>query len=266
MSMFIKIFCNGKKNLMIKILSWNINGFRSILSKGFFEEICDREYDIMCFQEVKLSDESVLKKKLPAFYYMDCNLSHDKGKSGVAILFKQKPQKVERTLGLEKFDKQGRFLQVDFEDFILINAYIPHGRRDKVELPYKLEVLNALEERIRLLSDKPVILTGDFNVARDDLDVCKPSQNKKNIMFTQAERDLINKICQIGYTDVFRNLYPDKREYTWWTYAYNARQRNIGWRIDYFFVSDRILPRVKDIVVEKKQQGSDHCPVTIYLK
>lgn len=251
---------------MIKILSWNINGFRSILSKGIFEELCSREYDIMCFQEVKLSDESFLMKNLPVSYYMECNLSQNRGKSGTAILFKQKPRMTERILGHEKFDKQGRFLQVDFEDFILINVYIPHGRRDKAELPYKLEVLNVLEERMRLLSDKPVVLTGDFNVARDDLDVCKASQNRKNIMFTQEERDSINKICQTGYTDVFRKLYPDKREYTWWTYAYNARQRNIGWRIDYFFASDRILPRIKDIVVEKEQKGSDHCPVTLYMR
>lgn len=251
---------------MIKILSWNINGFRSILSKGYFKELCDREYDIMCFQEVKLSDENILRESLPVSYNMVCSLSQEKGKSGTAILFKQIPEKTEYILGYDKFDRQGRFLQVDFKDFILINVYIPHGRRDKKELPYKLEVLTVLKQKIKLLSDKPVILTGDFNVARDNLDVCKANQNKKNIMFTQAERESIDKICQMGYTDVFRKLYPDKKEYTWWTYAYNARQRDIGWRIDYFFVSEKILPKINDIITEKNQKGSDHCPVTLYIR
>ena len=251
---------------MIKILSWNINGFKSILGKGYFDEICRRDYDMICLQEVKLSDENVLRQNIPEAYYLSCHLSQDKGKSGVAVLTKKRPKKTEYCLGYEKFDSQGRLLQIEVEDFTLLNVYIPHGRRVKSELPYKLETLEKLTERLKMLSEKPVVLAGDFNIARSDLDVCKASQNRKNIMFTQDEKEALEKICQAGYTDVFRSLHPDKKEYTWWTYAYNARQRNIGWRIDYFFASNQMLPRIKDIIVEKEQKGSDHCPITLYIR
>lgn len=251
---------------MPDILSWNINGFRSILNKGYLTEILEEAYDIICFQEIKMSDIQLLRDVIPKKYHIYANLSEAKGRNGVVVLSQEKPEVVTYTLGHERFDKEGRYIKLDYKDFSLINLYMPHGKRDKSQLSYKLEVAEVLKKKLKLLLDQNVIIATDFNIASDDIDVCRAEQNYKNIMFTEAERQIVRNVCEMGYKDSFRELYPDKVGYTWWTYAFNCREKDIGWRIDYFFVSVGMLKRTKEVKIQRTQKGSDHCPVLIRIK
>lgn len=251
---------------MLDILSWNVNGFRSILEKGCWDELLRKQYDIICFQEVKLSDAQKLREMLPEKYKLYFNLSKEKGRNGVAVYSKMDAKHVTYSLGHQRFDAEGRYIKLEYEDFVLINLYMPHGRRDKSQLKYKLEIAGVFCEELMRITCPNIIIATDFNIASDSIDVCRADQNEKNIMFTEAERQILHHIFDMGYKDSFRELYPCKVEYTWWSYAFDCRGKNIGWRIDYFLVTSNILQRTEEVEILKDQMGSDHCPSVIRIK
>lgn len=253
--------------MRMKIISWNVNGIRSVFKTTFKEWLKATDPDILCLQEVKAEHTELAEEftEIDGYYAYFNSSTLRKGHSGVAIYTKIKPLSVETKLGIERFDDEGRCLKLTFKDFTLFNFYIPNGSRDQHEIPYKLEVYKKLFTIFKSISDKKVILTGDFNIAHTELDVFHAKQNVNNTMFTPIEREQITKLINLGYIDTFRYKYPDRKEYTWWSYAYNARENNIGWRIDYFFVTKSILPLVRDSFTQKEALGSDHGPCGIRL-
>lgn len=251
----------------MKIISWNVNGLRSVYKKGFAEWLNSANADIICLQEIKIQEEQ-LPSDLPQNknYCSYFNFAAKKGYSGVAVFVKAKPLKVENKLGLKRFDSEGRFLRLEYPGFILVNLYMPHGGRQKENLSYKLEVYRYLLRRLKKIRDKKVILVGDFNIAHKEIDLARPKQNQNNIMFTSEERKQIDKIIELGFTDTFRKFNQREGFYTWWPYFANARARNLGWRIDYVFTSDRITPKIKEAFILGKVKGSDHCPIGVKIK
>ena len=256
------VFCNYFKNM--KIVSWNVNGLRSIYKKGFLKWFNTVKADIVCLQETR-----VLQKELPLDllkiknYYLYFNEAEKKGYAGVAVYTKEKPLKVESKLGIKKFDQEGRLLKLEYTDFILINLYLPHGGRSKENLDYKLEVYKHLLKYFQKIKNKKVVLTGDFNIAHREIDLARPEENKNNIMFTREERNQIEKIIKLDFKDSFRMFNKKGENYTWWPYFANARKRNLGWRIDYIFVSRAFSQNVKNAFILDKTMGSDHCPTGI---
>lgn len=222
--------------------------------------------DIVCLQEIKASpeqlDESLLNHSQ---YYSYFNAASKKGYSGVAVFTKERPLKVQYKLGFERFDSEGRIIRLDFQKFILVNPYLPHGGRQKENLGYKLMVYKKLFDYLAKLKNKNVILIGDFNVAHHEIDLARPKQNQNNIMFTPAERKKIDNLLEQGFIDTFREFHKEGGNYTWWPYMANARERNLGWRIDYIFVSKNLDPKVKRAFILSKVKGSDHCPIGIEL-
>ena len=252
----------------MKIISWNVNGIRSVFRTTFKDWLKSSNPDIVCLQEIK-ADYKELDKEYTEIdgYYAYFNSSKlKKGHAGVAIYTKLKPISVETVLGIERFDNEGRCLKLTFKDFILFNFYIPHGSRDKHDLPYKIKVYEKLIPKLKDISDKEVILTGDFNIAHKEIDVFHAKQNFNNTMFTQEERNLLENITNLNYTDTFRKKYPDKKEYSWWPYMGNLRGKNIGgWRIDYIYVSKSLENKVKEAFTGREILGSDHGPIGIIL-
>ncbi|EKD23688.1 MAG: hypothetical protein ACD_81C00194G0004 [uncultured bacterium] len=251
----------------MKIYSWNVNGLRSVHKKGFLEWFKKEEADIVCLQEIKLQEEQIPEelrviKGYTAYY----NTGTRKGYAGVAVYTKQIPRKVSTTLGMERFDCEGRFLRLDYDDFIVIALYIPQGARDKRNLTYKLEVYDTLLVYLKKLKGKNVIVIGDLNIAHTELDLARPKQNTKNIMFTPEEREKLDALEKLGFVDTFRTENKEGGNYSWWPYFANARERNLGWRIDYVFVSKMFATRVKKAFILPSVRGSDHCPVGIMVK
>ncbi|MBD3263303.1 exodeoxyribonuclease III [Candidatus Woesearchaeota archaeon] len=251
----------------MKILSWNVNGLRAAERKGFSKKFKRYSPDIMCIQETRAKIKQLPKRlQEPEDYHAYFNIAKKKGYSGVTVYTKEKPKKVETKLGMRRFDREGRLLKLTFPEFILINFYIPFGGHLKQNLPYKLKVYKRLLTYVRKLKNKKVILTGDFNIAHTELDLARPKQNKDSIMFTPEERKQIDKLVKIGYIDTFRHKHPKKKKYTFWSQRTRARKRNIGWRIDYFFVTKKLLKSVKKSYIKSRVMGSDHCPVGLTLK
>ncbi len=251
----------------MKVVSWNVNGIRSVFRTTFLNWLKENDPDIVCIQEIKaesteLSDEF---SHIDGYYAYFNSSSRKKGHSGVAVYTKIKPISVETKLGIERFDEEGRCLKLVFEDFILFNFYIPNGARDKHEIPYKLEVYKKLFSIFESLADKNVILAGDFNIAHTELDVYHARQNYNNTMFTPEERKQIDTLVSLGYTDTFRYKYPDKKSYTWWPYMGDLRERDVGWRIDYLFVTKSLKGLVTDAFMQREALGSDHGPCGIVL-
>ncbi len=251
----------------MKILSWNVNGIRAVYKKGFLKWLTKSQADIICLQEIKaqkdqLPDDLINLKN----YHFYLNQAQKKGYSGVAVYTKEKPKKVEYTLGLKRFDKEGRILKLYFPQFTLINLYLPHGGRQKENLDYKLESYNHLYKYLKRNKDKNLIIIGDFNIAHQEIDLARPKDNRGNIMFTDQERKQIDRIIQLGFTDTFRKFNQKPGNYTWWPYFANARQRNIGWRIDYCFASKKVTPQLKKAFILNKVKGSDHCPVGVGMQ
>ena len=250
----------------MRIISWNVNGLRANYKKGFLNWFNQSKADIVCLQEVR-----AIEKQLPAEltkpkgYFVVFNPAIKPGYSGTAIYTKDKPLKIVRKIGYEAFDKEGRFLRIDFPDFILINVYIPHGGRKKEKLDYKLEVYKKLFDYLKKIKNKKVIILGDFNIAHEEIDLARPKGNINNIMFTQKERKQIDKIIDMGFIDSFRKFNQEPGHYTWWPYMANCRDRNIGWRIDYIFVSKKLSTGLKNAFILDKITGSDHCPVAVEL-
>ena len=247
----------------MRIISFNVNGLRSIHNKGILKTIHKLKADILCFQEIKINKEKLRqsKIKLPD-YYSYFNFAQKPGYSGTAVFTKQKPIDISKKLEFKKFDAEGRLLKLDFANFSLINLYMPHGGRYKENLSYKLKCFNKIIKLIKK-NHKNLVLIGDFNIAHTELDLARPQNNQNNIMFTPKERAKISKIIGSGFIDTFRNFHASNGHYTWWPYRFNARQRNLGWRLDYCFISHNLKSKLSNTHIFKNFSGSDHCPIGI---
>lgn len=248
----------------MKIVSWNVNGLRSVYKKNFLSWLEETNADIVCLQEIKTQQAQLPSELItPNSYESYFNSAVKKGYAGLAVYVKKEPLSVERKLGIKRFDQEGRILKLNYSDFILINLYLPHGGRQKENLAYKLEIYDLLLDYLDKIKHKNVILIGDFNIAHEEVDLARPKQNQKNTMFTPEERRRIDKIVSLGFADTFRRFHQEGGQYTWWPYFANARERNLGWRIDYAFVSKSLSEKIKEAYIFKDVYGSDHCPVGI---
>ncbi len=254
--------------MSLKIVSWNVNGIRAIAKKGFEQSIDELGADILCLQETKAQDDQVAEVLENYGYHFFSNSATKKGYSGTAILTKEKPIRVVPNIGIEEHDQEGRVLAAEFDAFVLITAYVPNSSTELKRLPYRqqwdVDFLAYLKEREK---EKPVILCGDLNVAHQPMDLANPKSNyNKTSGYTQTEIDGFSAFVANGFVDTFRNLHPEEVAYSWWSYRFKARERNIGWRLDYFLVSQSILDKVKKAYVLKDYEGSDHCPVGIDIE
>ena len=248
----------------MKLISWNVNGLRACITKGFSLFFKSIDADIFCIQETKMQEEQAKEIEYEGYYkYM--NSAEKKGYSGTAIFTKIKPINVSYGIGIEEHDKEGRVITIEFDKFFLVNCYTPNSKRELERLEYRKiwedEFRNYL---IKLDKIKPVILCGDLNVAHKEIDLKNPSTNHHNAGFTDEEREKMTKLLDSNFTDTFRYLYPDKKDaYSWWSYMLKSRERNIGWRIDYFIVSNSIRDEIKDAIIHSEVLGSDHCPIEL---
>lgn len=248
------------------IYSWNVNGLRSAHRNDFLGWLKKTKPDIVCLQEIKIQEDQIPAEitgiKGYEQYY---NTGTRKGYAGVAVYTKIKPNKVTTVLGAERFDREGRFLRLDFDDFILIALYIPQGARDQRDMGYKLEMYDLLLKYLTKLKNKRVVVIGDLNIAHTELDLARPKQNIKNTMFTSAEREQLDRLEKLGFVDTFRIFNKEGGNYSWWPYFANARERNLGWRIDYAFVSKSLVSSIKKAFITPAVKGSDHCPIGIQV-
>ena len=249
----------------MKFISWNVNGFRACLEKGFTEFFAEQNADFVCLQETKMQVGQATFE--PEGYYQYWNSAIKKGYSGTAIFTKHKPLSVRYGLGIEEHDTEGRAITLEYEDFYLLCVYTPNSQRELTRLNYRMTWEDALRNYIVALdASKPVIYCGDLNVAHNDIDLKNPKTNHFSAGFTDEERGKMTELLGAGFTDTFRALYPDTVKYSWWSYMFKSREKNVGWRIDYFIVSDRLKDRVKDSFILTDVMGSDHCPVGIELE
>ena len=250
----------------MKLVSWNVNGLRAIYKKGFEESFKKLDADIFCIQETKMQERQI-ELDLQG-YYQYYNYAERKGYSGTAIFTKKEPLNVEYGIGIEEHDKEGRVITLEFDKFYMVNCYTPNSGRELARLEYRMTWEEAFKKYlIELDKQKPVIICGDLNVAHTEIDLKNPKSNRKNAGFTDEERSKIESLLNSGFTDTFRKIYPDKEgAYTWWSYMFNARANNAGWRIDYFLVSDRISKNIKDAYIYSEIMGSDHCPVGLEIE
>lgn len=247
------------------IYSWNINGYQTCDKYGGFSQIIGEQPDIVCLQEVKISNPIVMNTIYTFSYEQYYNFSVNKGHNGVYIYTKDKALSCCKEIGFQYFDQEGRFLCLEFSEYYLINVYMPHGGRDKGNLTYKIEAYDYLIKFLKSLEGKRVIIVGDFNIACSELDVERYKNNKNNTMFTEQERKVFNELLNLGYIDVYRQRNQQLRQYTWWPYAYDARNRDVGWRIDYCLATPDIAENIKTVEILKDVLGSDHCPLRIRI-
>lgn len=253
------------------LISWNINGIRSIVQKGFLDWINKSNHSVICLQEIKADPSKIPNEILEhKNYHQESLPAERKGYSGVMTLSKEKPLKTEKGLSNKDFAKEGRTLISHFKEYIIVNCYFPNGGRDHSRVPYKMKYCSAVLRKIKKLqkeNQKPVILCGDLNTAHHPIDLANPVSNKNTTGFLETERKWLDKLETNHFIDCFRTLYPQQKEiYSWWTYRNNCRERNIGWRIDYFFIDKLSQKIVKDCQYLKNVPGSDHCPVQLSLK
>ncbi len=250
--------------MKIKILSWNVNGLRAVHKKGFIEWLLTENPDILCIQETKAAREQLPRalKSISGYHAYFCEAGK-KGYSGVAIYTKTKPQSVEYGFGIKKFDSEGRILIADYGDFVLLNIYFPNGKMSDERLAYKLEFYDALLDYANKLKEngKNVVICGDLNTAHKEIDIARPKANEKNSGFLPIERAWIDKFLSQGYIDTLRMFNKNPEQYTWWSYRGGARSRNVGWRLDYFFINKEFKDKVKFAYILPEVMGSDHCPV-----
>lgn len=247
----------------MKLVSWNVNGLRACLTKGFADFFKDVDADMFCVQETKMQEGQVEIDF--AGYTQYWNSAVKKGYSGTAVFSRVKPLSVAYDLGLDKHNDEGRTITLEFEEFYLVTVYTPNSQRELARLDYRMEWEDDFRNYILELDKiKPVILCGDLNVAHNEIDLKNPKTNTKNAGFSIEERDKMTELLNSGFTDTFRFLYPDlEGAYTWWSYMFNARKNNAGWRIDYFIVSNRLRDKIVDSKIHKDTMGSDHCPVEL---
>lgn len=247
----------------MKIITWNINGLRSGFEK--LQELAAAERpDIICLQEIKISPDDTHDgyKKFASYTGYFCH-AQKKGYSGVAIYSLTKPNQVTCGLGNAEIDAEGRAIVARYDDFDLVNYYFPHSNRELSRLPFKEKFNQAFLDHLNKFDQNRLIVCGDLNVAHEEIDLARPKDNRKNAGFTDIERHWMDKILNFGLKDIFRELYPDKVQYTWWSNFFHARDKNIGWRIDYFLCNEKFFSKIKDCRIENKYLGSDHCPVIL---
>lgn len=252
----------------MKIISWNVNGIRACLKKGFMDFLSTHSPDVLFLQETKVAEADLPDEvREPFGYRSQWHSAERKGYSGVAVLTKKTPSNVIIGFGNDKFDCEGRVIQTEFDDLMIIGVYFPNGQKDESRLLYKLDFYNEFFNYCDDLrkSGKRVIVCGDFNTAHTPIDLARPKENESTSGFMPIEREWISELVRRGYVDVFRRKYPDIQKYSWWSYRSAAREKNIGWRIDYFMVSDDFSNNVSDSYILNDVHGSDHCPVGITL-
>ena len=248
----------------MKLISWNVNGIRACVTKGFSEFFKDANAEIFCLQETKCQPGQVeLNFDGYESYW---NSAEKKGYSGTAIFTKVKPINVTYGIGIEEHDKEGRIITLEFEKFYLVTNYTPNAKRELERLEYRMEWEDEIRNYLlKLKKTKPVIMCGDLNVAHEEIDLKNPKTNKGNAGFTNEERGKMTELLNAGFIDSFRYLYPQKVEYSWWSYMGHAREKNVGWRIDYFLVSEDIKTQIKEAKIHQEILGSDHCPVELEI-
>ena len=248
------------------LISWNVNGLRAIMGKNFMEFFTAADADIFCLQETKLQ-EGQIEMNLPG-YHQYWNYAEKKGYSGTAIFTKQEPIDVRYGIDIEEHDKEGRVITLEFADFYMVDVYTPNSQNELARLDYRMTWEDAFRDYLcELRKTKPVIVTGDMNVAHEEIDLKNPKSNRRNAGFTDEERGKMTALLKSGFIDTFRYFYPDLTEvYSWWSYRFKARERNSGWRIDYFLVSEELKDRLADAKIHTEVTGSDHCPVELDLK
>ncbi len=253
----------------MKLISWNVNGLRAAINKGFKEFFEEINADIFCVQETKMQLEQldIFMEMIFNGYHQYWNSAEKKGYSGTAIFTKEEPINVKYGLGIEEHDNEGRLITLEFSKFYLVNCYTPNSKRTLERLPYRMIWEDVLREYLQSLDKiKPVIYCGDLNVAHQEIDIKNAKSNVGNSGFTNEEREKMTILLNSGFVDTFRYKYPDKEDsYTWWSYMANVREKNIGWRIDYFIVSDRIKENIEDAKIHPEIFGSDHCPVELKI-
>ena len=250
----------------MKLISWNVNGLRAVMGKNFMEFFNEVDADIFCLQETKLQ-EGQIEMDLPG-YHQYWNYAEKKGYSGTAIFSKKEALSVKYGIGIDEHDHEGRVITLEFEDFYFVTVYTPNSQDGLKRLDYRMQweddflaYLKGLEEH------KPVIYAGDLNVAHKEIDLKNPKTNRKNAGFTDEERSKMDKVIESGFIDTFRHFYPDQEQiYSWWSYRFKAREKNAGWRIDYFMASKALKERLEDAKIRTSVMGSDHCPVELTLK
>lgn len=250
----------------MKLISWNVNGLRAVMNKGFKEFFESTDADAICLQETKLQEGQI--EFAPEGYYTYWNSAVKKGYSGTVIFTKAKPINVTYGIGIEEHDQEGRVITAEYEAFYLVDCYTPNSQRELTRLDYRMKWEDDFRKYLEELNQKkPVILCGDLNVAHNEIDLKNPKTNRHNAGFTDEERNKMTELLGAGFTDSFRYLYPDKTDiYSWWSYMFHAREKNAGWRIDYFIVSDSIKDKIKDSKILTEIMGSDHCPVELDIE
>ncbi|MCL2677578.1 MAG: exodeoxyribonuclease III [Clostridiales bacterium] len=250
---------------MTVLVSWNVNGLRAVAKKGFLETIADMSADIFCLQEIKAREEQLPAEiRAVAGYESWFNPAERPGYSGVAVYAKAKPEAVRKGLGIERFDSEGRLLELDFEKFRLINCYFPNGGSGEARLAYKMDFYEALLRHVRGV-EKPLLLCGDVNTAHKETDLARPRENSGVSGFLPMERAWIDELLAAGFYDTFRLFNNESGHYSWWDYKTGARERNVGWRIDYFFANRAMLEHLRDAWIWPRVVGSDHCPVGVRI-
>lgn len=248
----------------MKFISWNVNGLRACMQKGFEQFFNEIDADIFCIQETKLQEDQM--PFYPQGYHTYLSCAEKKGYSGTAVFSKKEPVNV--TYGIDgKYNDEGRVITLEFEDFFLVNCYVPNAQPELKRLPYRMDFENDMRNYLSSLKDKKsVVYCGDLNVAHEEIDLKNPKSNHQNPGFSDEEREKFTLLLDAGFTDTFRKLYPDLKDaYSWWSYRFNAREKNAGWRIDYFVVSDNLSDSIKSANIYKEIMGSDHCPVGLVL-
>lgn len=251
----------------MKLISWNVNGLRACMGKGFLEFVAEQQPDMLCLQETKMQ-QGQADVPLEGGYHEYWNSAEKKGYSGVALFTKTEPQSVTLGLGIDEHDHEGRVITADYGEFYLVTVYTPNAQDGLKRLDYRMRWEDAFRDYLcRLDKDKPVIVCGDMNVAHEEIDLKNPKTNRKNAGFSDEERGKFTELLDAGFTDTWRAANPNvEGVYSWWSYRFNARKNNAGWRIDYFLVSDTIAGNVRDVGIRGDIFGSDHCPVTLALE
>ena len=248
----------------MKFISWNVNGLRACVAKGFQDSFNGLDADFFCLQETKLQ-EGQIDLRLDG-YFQFWNYAEKKGYSGTAIFAKEEPMSVQYGMGVEEHDKEGRVITLEYPAFYIVNVYTPNSQDGLKRLDYRMQWEDAFRAYLKgLEGKKPVIACGDMNVAHNEIDLKNPSTNRKNAGFTDEERQKMTELLDSGFTDTFRFMHPEAVEYSWWSYRFNARARNAGWRIDYFLVSDVLKDKISDASIHQEIFGSDHCPVELVM-
>lgn len=248
----------------MKLISWNVNGLRACVGKNFMEDFQKLDADVFCLQETKLQ-EGQIDLTMPG-YHQYWNYAEKKGYSGTAVFTKEEPLSVAYGIGMEEHDHEGRVITLEFPDFYLVTVYTPNSQDGLKRLDYRMQWEDDFLAYIKGLDEKkPVIYCGDLNVAHQEMDLKNPKTNRQNPGFSDQERAKMTRLLESGFADTFRTLHPEEVTYSWWSYRFHAREKNAGWRIDYFIVSRRLLPRVTDAAIRTEVYGSDHCPVVLQL-